>query len=134
MNYVIDTHIFLWLIKEPNKISKHQLKQLQDPKNNIFITNTIFWEISLKYSTGKLDLFGFTPYDLPEVAKKLGFELIDINSQTMAEFYNLTLKQTHKDPFDRLLIYFCIQNNYILISNDRKLDVYQTQGLKFINK
>jgi len=46
-SYLIDTHIFLWLIFEPSKIDKEKLEILKKPKNKIYIANITFWEISL---------------------------------------------------------------------------------------
>ncbi|SFV87011.1 hypothetical protein MNB_SUP05-SYMBIONT-4-1095 [hydrothermal vent metagenome] len=132
MKYLIDTHILIWLIKYPKKISKQQIAVLQNPENQIYISNINFWEVALKSSKGKLDLFGFSPSDLPRIATELNLKIVDINAQTMADSYQLLPIKNHKDPFDRLLIWFCIQNNYTFISNDSKLHPYEEQGLKWI--
>ena len=132
MKYIIDTHIFIWLIKHPKKISKEQVIALKNPNNQIYISNISFWEISLKYNKGKIDLLGFSPNDLPIVAKELNLKIMDIDAQTMANSYQLTKVEQHKDPFDRMLIWFCIQNNHTFISNDDRLNEYKQQGLKWI--
>lgn len=38
----------------------------------------------------------------------------------------------HKDPFDRILIWKCINDNITLISQDKKFSQYKEYGLKFI--
>ncbi len=132
MNYVVDTHILLWLIKEPAKISKQQLQVLQNPNNQIFISNISFWEITLKYNTGKLNLQGFLPHDLPQVAVNLGLTILNIDAQTMADCYQLSQVDQHKDPFDKLLIWLCINHNYTLVSTDTQLEPYKKHNLKWI--
>ena len=37
MNFVIDAHIFLWLIFDPDKIAKEKITILEDPANKILI-------------------------------------------------------------------------------------------------
>jgi len=128
--YVIDTHIFLWLLFDPAKISPDKLKILKNPKNGIYITSITFWEISLKYSLGKLELKGFVPDELPTLAGKMGLETIEIDQVTMATFYKLPKAARHKDPFDRIIIWKCINDNMTLVSQDRKFTEYEVFGLK----
>ncbi|MBE8189500.1 MAG: type II toxin-antitoxin system VapC family toxin [Candidatus Thioglobus sp.] len=132
MKYIVDTHIFIWLIRSAEKLTPQQLQVLKNASDNIYIVNISFWEIAIKHSVGKLDLFGFAPDELPKVAQELNLKIIDINSQTMANSYKLQQIPKHNDPFDRLLIWFCIENNYTFISADNKLNAYQKQGLLWI--
>jgi len=38
----------------------------------------------------------------------------------------------HRDPFDRMLIWLAIQNNYCLVSCDQHVANYQTEGLTVV--
>ena len=49
MNYVIDTHILLWSIFDPEKLDNKHIKLIENSKNKIFITSISLWEISLKF-------------------------------------------------------------------------------------
>ena len=44
----------------------------------------------------------------------------------------LPFVENHKDPFDRMLIYQCISNNYTLVSKDDKMRIYENAGLECI--
>ncbi|WP_052296321.1 PIN domain-containing protein [Gracilinema caldarium] len=47
--------------------------------------------------------------------------------------YYLELKEeTHRDPFDRMLIAQCIKNKLIMISKDREFEKFKSEGLKVI--
>jgi PIN domain nuclease of toxin-antitoxin system len=105
MTYIIDTHIFLWLIFNQNKISDNKIKILENPDNTIYITSISFWGISLKYNLGKLDLEGVIPEELPRIAKAMDISIINIDENTMASFYQLKKVTNHKDPFDRIIIW-----------------------------
>jgi PIN domain nuclease of toxin-antitoxin system len=130
--YLIDTHIFLWLLFDPEKIDKEKVQILKNPKNKIYIASISFWEISLKYSLGKLELEGFKPDDLLGLVDKMGLEIIEIDKSTMASFYKLTKVDNHKDPFDRIIIWKCIHDNIVLVSKDRKFPEYEASGLKVL--
>jgi len=42
---------------------------------------------------------------------------------------DLPFKASHKDPFDRLLIYVCIKYGYVLASKDNNMKFYKDNGL-----
>lgn len=127
MKYLIDTHIFLWLLFEPSKISNNKLEILKDINNQIYVSSISFWEISLKYSLGKLSLQNCLPDDMPSYAKDMGLEIIDANSSELASIYKLPI--IHKDPFDRLIIYQAILRKFVLITQDSKFEAYKEHGL-----
>ena len=132
MKYLIDTHIFLWSLFSPGKISRHAAKIIKDPANRIIVSTITFWEISLKYSLNKLELEGITPDELPEFASKMNFELLSLNAAEAASFYHLP-RITHKDPFDRMLIWQAIREKMVLISKDSKIEAYEDYGLKVLS-
>jgi len=132
MNYLIDTHILLWTLFEPEKLSKRIKKEIQNPENQIFVSSITFWEISLKYSLGKLKLENINPENLIDSTKEAGLEIIELDVNDMATFHYLP-KTEHKDPFDRILIWQCIRKNYILISHDSSLKLYEPLGLRYIH-
>ena len=56
MKIIIDTHIFLWLLEDSNKIKKRYFDILKDKDNNIYLSSVSFAEIMIKKSIGKLDV------------------------------------------------------------------------------
>jgi PIN domain nuclease of toxin-antitoxin system len=131
MTYLLDTHIFLWALFNPRKLRKIVRKILLDPENRICVSVITFLEISLKYSLGKLELQNVKPEELVGITEETGFEIFPIDVMDIATFYNLP-NIGHKDPFDRLLIWQCIRNNMIFISQDSQLKEYKQFGLKYI--
>jgi len=129
MNYLLDTHAFLWAIFDSKKLSKIASEIILDTQNLIHISLISFWEISLKYNLGKIALKNILPDDLPFYTEKSGFEIIIPTTIDMATFYQLP-REKHKDPFDRMIIWQCIQNNFNLISKDRNFKSYKNLGLK----
>ena len=129
MTYLLDTHSFLWAIFSPQKLSKSARETIRDRENEVAVSVVTFWEISLKHALGKLDLVKVKPEDLLDVAEKTGIEILQITPQETASFHNLP-RLTHKDPFDRLIIWQAIQRKMPLISRDREFKDYRKFGLK----
>lgn len=131
MRYLIDTHIFLWSLFSPSKISKHAAQTIRKPENNIFVSSVSLWEISLKYALNKLELKGVTPDELPGFANQMNFETLNLNADDAASFYHLP-RTAHRDPFDRMIIWQAIREKMILISKDSKIPAYQKFGLSIL--
>jgi PIN domain nuclease of toxin-antitoxin system len=130
MSYLIDTHIFLWSLFSPKKNSKKITSILLNDEKTKYISIITFWEISLKYSLGKIAMKGIVPKELPLIAKNSGFEIASLNENIVSTFYQLP--RDNKDPFDRMLIWEAIQNNYTLITMDTSFASYKRYGLQII--
>ena len=133
MKYLIDTHIFLWLLFEPNKLPLTVLKQLKSNECELYICSISFWEISLKFNLGKLLLEGVTPDELLAYAQQMHITVVDFTADNMASHYQLPKPIGHKDPFDRAIIWKCLSDDFILVSRDQKMDEYVDVGLKLLN-
>lgn len=129
MKLLIDTHIFLYVLFSPGKISKRAKKILLDPEFTKYISAVTFWEISLKYQLGKIDLTDILPDALPAVAKDTGFEILKLDEESTSTFYKLP-RLKNKDPFDRMLAWQAIRNDCYLLTQDRDFTDYKDCGLK----
>jgi len=131
MNYLLDTHTFLWALFSPGKLSNRSRKIIVDPANEILVSIITFWEISLKYNLGKLELSGITPEELPGISGDSGFALLQLDVNDVTSFHNLP-RDIHGDPFDRLLIWQAARNNIPVISRDKRFGEHARHGLKVV--
>lgn len=131
MNYLLDTHTLIWAILETGKLSSKAKQIIEDPQNLIIVSSVNFWEISLKYSLGKLELKGVTPDEIQKIAIETGFDQISLSPEETSTYHNLA-GNWHRDPFDRMLIWQAIQRDLILISKDEAVKNYQEDGLNFV--
>ncbi len=132
MRYVIDTHVFLWLLFEPDRLASRSADILADPKNDLIVASISFFEIALKYGLGKLHLSGVKPDELPALAAKMDIAIETLAPETLATFYRLPKIEGHKDPFDRMIVWHCLQTGAVLVSADGKLEPYKAMGLKVL--
>ena len=129
MNYLLDTHAFLWSLFEPKRLSRAVAEAILSQENDIAVSVVSFWEISLKYSIGKLTLDKVTPDEIPSYAEQMDINVLVINSSEAASFHKLP-RLKHKDPFDRLIIWQAIQRKTVLITKDGTFKDYHAFGLK----
>lgn len=128
MTYLLDTHSFLWAAFEPERFSRRVRELLKNPLTEVHVSSISFWEISLKFALGKLALKNLSPEELPGAARQMGFELITLDPETAASFHQLGCA-SHKDPFDRMLIWQAVRRQMTLISKDKRFSDYAPLGL-----
>ena len=129
MNILLDTHVFLWSLFTPDKLSKAVIREIKSPNNDVAVSVVTFWEISLKYALGKLELTGVKPEELPDFATQMNLEILPITAAEASTFHKLP-RLTHKDPFDRVIIWQAIQQKTTLVSKDRDFKAYRKFGLR----
>jgi len=132
MKYLLDTHTLLWARLSPEKLKKTQKAIIESPEEEKFISPITAWEISLKFSLGKLDLVGHTPDEFIAGIYKLGIKIITPTPEQYVTYYLLPKMDKHKDPFDRMIIWQAIQDGLTLLSSDGQLSNYKIHGLKLI--
>lgn len=127
MKILMDTHIFLWLNLEPEKIPKHLYQFLLDYDNQLFLSHVSIWEMMIKSELGKLQLNQSIEEMITTQIQENDVKLLSID---LKHIYKLKdLPQIHKDPFDRLLIAQSISENMFLMSVDQKFSLYKLNQL-----
>ncbi len=56
MKLLLDTHVFLWLSSEPERLSPSILKACQNIENRLYLSLVSPWEMQIKEQLGKLIL------------------------------------------------------------------------------
>lgn len=132
MEYLIDTHVFIWALMDTKKIPKKTFEILEDANNTVYISSMSFWEIAIKAQSKKLELHGINVLQLPHIAKQLNFTILDPQTYDYVSISQIPLKENHHDPFDRMLIQQAIRNDLVLISKDEKFQQYEENGLQLM--
>jgi len=118
MNIIIDTHIFLWALSDPYKISEAKRLALEDLSNTIYVSAVSIAELMIKAPVEKLRI-DFNPVDM---AKESGFMLLDFSAESALLLKDMPFH--HKDPFDRMLIAQSIATNCPIMTDDPKIALY----------
>lgn len=118
MGYLIDTHILLYALADPQKLTAKQRTILEDSNNVIHVSIASIWEIYIKKSLGKLTF----DFDIEAKLSEMNIQLLNISvsdCQLMA-----SLPSHHKDPFDRMIIASSINESLKVVSNDGEFKHY----------
>jgi PIN domain nuclease of toxin-antitoxin system len=132
MTYLLDTHTFIWATLDTVRLSKKVKEIISDKNNEIFVSTVTFWEITLKAGIKKLIFEKIDIKDFPKYAREMGFTIMEMKERETITFHELPLKENHKDPFDRMLVWQAITNNMTLLSKDTLIKQYEENGLRII--
>lgn len=121
MQFLIDTHTFLWFVSNAKELSKTTKILIEDGNNEIFLSIASLWEISIKTALGKLSIKGKYESVIDDVNDN-SIQILPIN-------FAHTVKQNrlpfhHRDPFDRIIVSQAIVENMNFISADAIFDDY----------
>jgi PIN domain nuclease of toxin-antitoxin system len=131
MRLLLDTHTLLWSIGKTNELSEKVIQEIKSADNEVFVSAVSLWEIALKSGIGKL-LVSFNINKIPEYCQKMGFTLFPLEPVDALSSLSLPQKDSHKDPFDRMLIFQCIKNEYVFVSKDTRMELYEKEGLIYL--
>lgn len=101
MRVLLDTHVFLWLHTEPERLGEH-LALVEERRNELLLSAASSWEIAIKYAIGRLPLPEAPERYVPERMRAVGARGLPIeHTHALAV---AALPPLHGDPFDRLLV------------------------------
>lgn len=117
MRVLLDTHLLLWALSSPSKLSKRARQRIDS--SEVFASAASIWEISIKSALGKLEA---DPAEVLAGIEPAGFNHLAIVGEHAAEV--VKLPPIHKDPFDRLLVAQARAEPMILLTDDETLGGY----------
>ncbi len=119
MKYLLDTHIWLWSLLEPEKLADSITDILENSDNEFFISPITIWEAIILAEKGRIEL-NPTPEEWIEEA----LERSPVKEAKLT--YAIAIKSRlielpHKDPADRFIAATAWEHGFTLITADEKL-------------
>jgi PIN domain nuclease of toxin-antitoxin system len=121
MRALLDTHVLIWAIAEPKRLPGAIADELSDPGNAILFSAASIWEIAIKYRLRRPE-FLHEPNVITRAAVRTGFVELPVHASAAALV--TTLRDVHRDPFDRLLIAQAIAEPARFYTADAALEPY----------
>jgi PIN domain nuclease of toxin-antitoxin system len=123
---LLDTHVFLWLHTEPERIGE-RLAILEDQRNEVLVSAVSSWEIAIKSSLGRLALPEPVERYVPDRLRAIGATALAIeHTHALAV---AALPRLHGDPFDRLLVAQAKILDVAILTADPTVAQYPVQTL-----
>jgi len=121
MKLLLDTHLLLWAVSEPKRLSPETTRLLTDPQNELVFSVVSIWEVAIKKSRGHAD-FTVDPRIIRRGMLDNGYQELLIQSDHAVAVADLPW--LHKDPFDRLLVAQAMVEGILLLTSDRQVADY----------
>ena len=116
---MLDTHILIWAMQQPERLSPDARAALADRQNEILVSAASVWEIAIKVGAGRLS---FPVSDIDDMLAEMGFGVVEVAPRHAVEL--LALPLLHRDPFDRMLIAQARAEGPTLVSDDAAIRSY----------
>jgi PIN domain nuclease of toxin-antitoxin system len=123
---LLDTHVFLWLQTEPERLGTH-LSIVEDQRTELLVSAASSWEIAIKYGLGRLPLPEPPERYVPDRLRAIGAQPVAIeHTHALAV---AALPPLHRDPFDRLLVAQAAALGLTIVTADPVLAQYEVTAL-----
>lgn len=123
MRLVLDTHVLLWALGDPDELSGEARAAIVEPENLVAVSAASTWEISIKRALGKLK----APRDLVGALAASGFSALPITAEHTVAAGGLPAR--HRDPFDRMLVAQARIEGLVVVTRDPSFGLYRVDVL-----
>lgn len=122
MRLLLDSHAFLWWVRDDPALTRRARAAIADTENECFLSHASVWEMAIKASLGKLKLPTTVERFVVVHCEANSFRLLPITLGHVASVEGLPFH--HRDPFDRLLVAQARHESMTLVSHDPRLKAY----------
>lgn len=122
MKLLLDTHCWIWLVAEPERIRPDVVEMVVTEGNEVYVSAATAWEIVIKHALGKLSLPIVPAEYVPQRMAALGHLPLAIEQRHALQVAGLPLH--HRDPFDRMLVAQAQADDMHIVTADRLVAAY----------
>ena len=117
MKLLLDTHIWLWSLREPKRVVRRNLQALDDASNEVWLSPISTWEALILHRKGKIQLHSDPALWVAQNTAQLReapltHEIVLVSEQ---------LQLPHADPADRFLAATAKVLGLTLVTADQNL-------------
>ena len=121
MQLLLDTHLLLWAVVEPERLDVALVGMLEDPLNTPVFSVVSLWELVIKRGLDRPD-FQLEPSLLRQALLEAGWRELPVQAHHVLAVGQLP--PLHRDSFDRLLLAQAQADGLLLITADQQLAQY----------
>ena len=114
-----DTHIFLWSLLEPSRLSKRVAAELENPLNELWLSPIVTWEILILAERGRISLEPDATTWVRRVCETVPFREAPLTHEVAIQSRAIDL--VHQDPADRFLAATALVYDLTLVTGDQRL-------------
>jgi PIN domain nuclease of toxin-antitoxin system len=119
LKLLLDTHIWVWSVAQPERLSARVAKKLTDPENEIWLSPISIWELRLLHDKGRVRL-------MPDAATWISDNLSRLKIREALLTFEValaisSLKLPHNDPADGFIAATAKVFGLTLVTADEEL-------------
>ena len=119
LNVLLDTHIFLWSLLQPERLSERQREMLDSASTQVWLSPITTWECLMLVDRGRLLLRPDAQAWMLEGRTRIGAKEAPLTHAVAFQSRQVTL--SHQDPADRFLAATAAVYSLPLVTMDEKL-------------
>jgi PIN domain nuclease of toxin-antitoxin system len=119
MKLLLDTHIWLWSIGDPSRLSTRVARALVDSTNELWLSPISIWEVLLLRRKGRIALLPDLATWMAAAHARVPFKEAPLTQDVAMETENVVL--AHRDPADRFLAATAKTYGLTLVTADENL-------------
>ncbi|QDG64926.1 MULTISPECIES: type II toxin-antitoxin system VapC family toxin [unclassified Pseudarthrobacter] len=123
MRLLLDTHVFLWALAEPRKLSTKARNAITKLENSVYVSPMTAYELSYKHHQGKLPAGAAIVASFGRQVAHLYASELSISAPHALAAGQLDWE--HKDPFDRMLAAQAMVEGLTLVTADEELHAFE---------
>jgi PIN domain nuclease of toxin-antitoxin system len=119
MKLLLDTHIWVWSVLDPKRVSAHLTAALENPKNELWLSPISLWEVLMLSQKNRLTLHPNPQAWIVNALDAIPMREASITYQVAQETARVQLP--HRDPADRFLVATARVFDLTLVTADEHL-------------
>ncbi|MGA8488836.1 MAG: type II toxin-antitoxin system VapC family toxin [Terriglobales bacterium] len=119
MRLLLDTHIWLWSVLEPERLSRRITKEIQDLGNELWLSPISVWELIVLWQKRRIVPDEDIETWVPQALRSLPLQEAPVTYEVARETGRLRL--AHRDPADRFLLATAKVFDLTLVTADEHL-------------
>ena len=116
---LLDTHIWLWSLLEPELLAPKVTTALADPASELWLSPISTWELALLVERGRVEIVGALPHWLAEADRRAPLKEAPLTREMAIRSRSLDLP--HGDPADMFIAATAAVLDLTLVTADRRI-------------
>lgn len=119
MKLLLDTHIWLWSLVDPDKLSQRVAKALRDQDNELWLSSISAWEALMLCEKGRIRVKDEPGIWVTRALKQIPLREAPVTHEIALA--SMKIRLPYRDPADRFLSATAVTHGFTLVTADKRL-------------